>query len=139
MSEVHVHRIQPAWKKNALIDNDTYLKWYADSVKNPDKFWGKHGKRIDWFKPFSKVKNTSFDGKVSIKWFEDGETNVSYNCIDRHLKKRGDQTAIIWEGDNPYDDRKVTYNELYAHVCRFANVLKSTASRRATASPSTCR
>ncbi|MBZ9834600.1 AMP-binding protein, partial [Mesorhizobium sp. CA2] len=124
MSDVHVHRVQPAWKKNALIDNDTYLKWYADSVKNPDKFWGKHGKRIDWFKPFTKVKNTSFDGKVSIKWFEDGQTNVSYNCIDRHLKKRGDQTAIIWEGDNPYDDRKVTYNELYAHVCRFANVLK---------------
>ncbi|RWL43562.1 MAG: acetate--CoA ligase [Mesorhizobium sp.] len=124
MSDVHVHRVQPAWKKNALIDNDTYLKWYADSVKNPDKFWGKHGKRIDWFKPFTKVKNTSFDGKVSIKWFEDGQTNVSYNCIDRHLKKRGDQTAIIWEGDNPYDDRKITYNELYAHVCRFANVLK---------------
>ncbi|TIW69034.1 MAG: acetyl-coenzyme A synthetase, partial [Mesorhizobium sp.] len=70
MSEVHVHRVQPAWKKNALIDNDTYLKWYADSVKSPDKFWAKHGKRIDWFKPFSKVKNTSFDGKVSIKWFE---------------------------------------------------------------------
>ncbi|MDX8465581.1 acetate--CoA ligase [Mesorhizobium sp. VK23B] len=124
MSDAHVHRVQPAWKKNALIDNDTYLKWYADSVKNPDKFWGKHGKRIDWFKPFTKVKNTSFNGKVSIKWFEDGQTNVSYNCIDRHLKKRGDQTAIIWEGDNPYDDRKITYNELYAHVCRFANVLK---------------
>ncbi|MDX8492743.1 acetate--CoA ligase [Mesorhizobium sp. VK22B] len=124
MSDVRVHRVQPAWKKNALIDNDTYLKWYADSVKNPDKFWGKHGKRIDWFKPFTKVKNSSFDGKVSIKWFEDGQTNVSYNCIDRHLKKRGDQTAIIWEGDNPYDDRKITYNELYAHVCRFANVLK---------------
>ncbi|MBM2715887.1 acetate--CoA ligase [Mesorhizobium caraganae] len=124
MSEVHVHRVQPAWKKNALIDNDTYLTWYADSVKNPDKFWGKHGKRIDWFKPFSKVKNTSFDGKVSIKWFEDGETNVSYNCIDRHLKKRGNQTAIIWEGDNPYDDKKVTYNELYEHVCRLANVMK---------------
>ncbi len=124
MSDVHVHRVQPAWKKNALIDNDTYLKWYADSVKNPDKFWGKHGKRIDWFKPFSKVKNTSFDGKVSIKWFEDGETNVSYNCIDRHLKKRGDQIAIIWEGDNPYDDKKITYNELYEHVCRLANVMK---------------
>ncbi|MBA1144558.1 acetate--CoA ligase [Mesorhizobium neociceri] len=124
MSEVKIHRVQPAWKKNALIDNDTYLKWYADSVKNPDKFWGKHGKRIDWFKPFSKVKNTSFDGKVSIKWFEDGETNVSYNCIDRHLKKRGNQTAIIWEGDNPYDDKKVTYNELYEHVCRLANVMK---------------
>ncbi|MER8750514.1 acetate--CoA ligase [Mesorhizobium sp. M1050] len=124
MSEVHVHRVQPAWKKNALIDNDTYLKWYADSVKNPDKFWGKHGKRIDWFKPYSKVKNTSFDGKVSIKWFEDGMTNVSVNCIDRHLKKRGNQTAIIWEGDNPYDDKKITYNELYEHVCRLANVMR---------------
>jgi len=124
MSEVHVHKVQPAWKKDALIDNDTYLKWYADSVKNPDKFWGKHGKRIDWFKPYTKVKNTSFDGKVSIKWYEDGQTNVSYNCIDRHLKKRGNQTAIIWEGDNPYDDKKITYNELHEHVCRLANVMK---------------
>lgn len=130
MSEVKIHRVQPAWKKNALMDNDTYLKWYADSVKNPDKFWGKHGKRIDWFKPFSKVKNTSFEGKVSIKWFEDGETNVSYNCIDRHLKKRGNQTAIIWEGDNPYDDKKVTYNELYEHVCRLANVMKKHGVRK---------
>ncbi|MEP9387476.1 acetate--CoA ligase [Mesorhizobium sp. KR9-304] len=124
MSDVHVHKVQAGWKKRALIDNDTYLKWYADSVKNPDRFWGKHGKRIDWFKPYTKVKNTSFKGKVSIKWFEDGETNVSYNCIDRHLKKRGNQTAIIWEGDNPYDDKKVTYNELYDRVCRLANVLK---------------
>ncbi len=124
MSEVKIHRVQPAWKKDALIDGETYRRWYADSVKNPDKFWGKHGKRIDWFKPYTKVKNTSFDGKVSIKWFEDGQTNVSYNCIDRHLKKRGDQTAIIWEGDNPYDDKKVTYNELHEHVCRLANVMK---------------
>ncbi|WP_159589429.1 acetate--CoA ligase [Chelativorans xinjiangense] len=125
MSEAHVHRVKPAWKKRALIDSTTYEKWYKDSIKNPDKFWGKHGKRIDWFKPYTKVKNTSFKGKVSIKWFEDGVTNVAYNCIDRHLKKRGDQTAIIWEGDNPYDDKKITYNELYAHVCRLANVLKS--------------
>jgi acetyl-CoA synthetase len=124
MSEVKVHKVQPAWKKDALIDNETYLKWYAESVKNPEKFWAKHGKRIDWFKPYTKVKNTSFDGKVSIKWFEDGQTNVSYNCIDRHLKKRGNQTAIIWEGDNPYDDKKITYNELYEHVCRLANVMK---------------
>ncbi len=130
MSEVQLHRVQPAWKKNALIDNETYLKWYKDSVKNPDKFWGKHGKRIDWFKPYAKVKNTSFTGKVSIKWFEDGLTNVSYNCIDRHLKKRGDQTAIIWEGDNPYDDRKITYDELYEHVCRLANVLKKHGVKR---------
>ena len=124
MSEVHIHKVKPAWKKDALIDNETYLKWYADSVKNPDRFWAKHGKRIDWFKPYTKVKNTSFNGKVSIKWYEDGVTNVSYNCIDRHLKKRGNQTAIIWEGDNPYDDKKITYNELYEHVCRLANVLK---------------
>jgi acetyl-CoA synthetase len=125
MSEVKVHRVKPEWKKRALIDRETYEKWYRDSVKNPEKFWDKHGKRIDWFTPYTKVKNTSFDGKVSIKWYEDGRTNVSYNCIDRHLKKRGDQVAIIWEGDNPYDDKKITYNELYAHVCRLANVLKA--------------
>ena len=130
MSEVHVHKVKAAWKKNALIDNETYLKWYADSVKNPDKFWGKHGKRIDWFKPYTKVRNASFKGNVSIKWFEDGLTNVSYNCIDRHLKKRGDQVAIIWEGDNPYDDKKITYNELYEHVCRLANVLKKHGVRK---------
>ncbi len=125
MSEVKVHRVKPEWKKRALIDKDTYEKWYKDSIKNPEKFWDKHGKRIDWFTPYTKVKNTSFDGKVSIKWYEDGRTNVSYNCIDRHLKKRGDQVAIIWEGDNPYDDKKITYNELYDHVCRLANVLKA--------------
>jgi len=124
VSEVHVHKVQAAWKKRALIDNDTYLKWYKDSIANPDKFWGKHGKRIDWFKPYTKVKNTSFKGKVSIKWYEDGVTNVSYNCIDRHLKKRADQVAIIWEGDNPYDDKKITYRELHDRVARLANVLK---------------
>ena len=124
MSDVNVHRVQPAWKKDALIDNETYRKWYDESVRNPDRFWGKHGKRLDWFKPYTKVKNTSFTGKVAIKWYEDGRLNVSYNCIDRHLKKRGNQTAIIWEGDNPYDDKKITYNELYDRVCRLANVMK---------------
>ncbi|MBW3099153.1 acetate--CoA ligase [Pseudohoeflea coraliihabitans] len=119
------HKVLKQARKRALIDQETYLDWYRQSVKNPEKFWNKHGKRIDWFKPYSKVKNTSFDGKVSIKWFEDGQTNVAYNCIDRHLKKRGDQVAIIWEGDNPYDDKKITYNELYEQVCRLANVLKS--------------
>ncbi|MCT8988682.1 acetate--CoA ligase [Chelativorans sp. SCAU2101] len=125
MSDAYVHRVKPAWKKHALIDAETYEKWYRDSIKNPDRFWGKHGKRIDWFKPYTKVKNTTFSGKVSIKWFEDGVTNASYNCIDRHLKKRGNQTAIIWEGDNPYDDKKITYRELYEHVCRLANALKA--------------
>ncbi|RZS82308.1 acetyl-coenzyme A synthetase [Phyllobacterium myrsinacearum] len=123
MSE-KVYPVLPSAKKNALIDNETYLAWYKQSIKDPEKFWAKHGKRIDWFKPYTKVKNTSFEGKVAIKWFEDGQTNVSYNCIDRHLKKRGDQVAIIWEGDNPYLDKKVTYNELYEQVCRLGNVLK---------------
>jgi acetyl-CoA synthetase len=120
-----VYKVLPSAKKRALIDNETYLKWYAESVKSPDKFWGRHGKRIDWFKPYTKVKNTSYTGKVVIKWYEDGLTNVSYNCIDRHLKKRGDQVAIIWEGDNPYDDKKITYKELSVHVNKLANVLKS--------------
>lgn len=111
-------------KKNALIDHETYLQWYDESIKDPDAFWSKHGRRIDWFKPFTKVKNTNFRGRVSIKWYEDGITNVSYNCIDRHLKSRGDQVAMIWEGDNPYIDKKVTYKELYENVCRFANILK---------------
>ncbi len=127
---VKVHKVLPSAKKSALIDNETYLKWYKESVTNPDEFWGRHGKRIDWFTPYTKVKNTSFTGKVAIKWFEDGLTNVSYNCIDRHLKKRGDQVAIIWEGDNPYDDKKITYNELSEHVNKLANVLKSNGVKK---------
>ena len=125
-----VYRVLADAKKRALIDDDKYLKWYQQSVSDPEKFWGKHGKRIDWFKPYTKVKNTSFKGKVSIKWFEDGVTNVSYNCIDRHLKKRGNQVAIIWEGDNPYDDKKITYNELYDQVCRLANVMKANGVKK---------
>jgi acetyl-CoA synthetase len=96
------------------------------SASAPEKFWEYHGRRIDWIKPFTKVKNTSFDpGRVSIKWFEDGTTNVSMNCIDRHLAGRADQTAIIWEGDSPNDSKRITYRQLHEHVCRLANVLKS--------------
>ncbi len=124
------YKVQAAWKKNALVDNEGYLKMYRQSLKDPDKFWAKHGRRIDWFKPYKKVKNTSFSGNVSIKWYEDGTTNVCYNCIDRHLKKRGHQTAIIWEGDNPYDDRKITYNELHELVCRLSNVLKANGVKK---------
>jgi acetyl-CoA synthetase len=117
--------VPASWKKRAFVDDAGYKAMYAESVKAPAKFWGKHAKRLDWFKAPTKIKNTSFEhDQVSIKWFEDGILNVSYNCIDRHLKKRANQTAIIWEGDNPYDDKKVTYAELHAHVCRFANVMK---------------
>ena len=121
--------LEPA-KKRALIDDATYRKWYEKSVSDPQAFWGEHGKRIDWFKPYTKVKNTSFEGDVSIRWFEDGLTNVAYNCIDRHLEKRGDQVAIIWEGDNPSEDAKITYRELYGHVCRLANVLKENGVKK---------
>jgi acetyl-CoA synthetase len=124
MSE-KVYAVPAAWKKKAHIDDATYKTMYAESVNSPTKFWGKQAKRLDWFKTPTKIKNTSFAyDNVSIKWYEDGVLNVSYNCIDRHLKKRGNQTAIVWEGDNPYDDKKITYRELYEHVCRLANVMK---------------
>ncbi|MBS9721513.1 acetate--CoA ligase [Tianweitania sp. BSSL-BM11] len=124
MTEAQLHPVQPEWKERALIDDATYRAWYETSVRDPEAFWNKHGQRIDWSKPFTKVKNTSFDGDVSIRWFEDGETNVAANCIDRHLAERGDQVAIIWEGDDPKDDRKITYREMHDQVCRLSNVLK---------------
>jgi len=117
-------------KKNALIDRETYQQWYQESLHDPDTFWARHGRRIDWFKPFTKVKNTNFKGRVSIKWYEDGITNVAYNCIDRHLKNRADQVALIWEGDNPYIDKKITYAQLYENVCRLANVLKKNGVKK---------
>ncbi|GLQ39602.1 acetyl-coenzyme A synthetase [Rhizobium albus] len=119
-----VYKVPQDAEARAKINRSTYEKWYAESIDNPEAFWSEHGKRIDWFKPYTKVKNTSFEGDVSIKWFEDGLTNVSYNCIDRHLDKRGDQVAIIWEGDDPADDKKITYRELHDAVCRLANVMK---------------
>jgi len=110
----------------AHADKETYDAMYAASIADPAAFWGEHGKRIDWIKPYSKVKDTSYaPGNVSIKWYEDGTLNVSANCIDRHLATRGDQTAIIWEPDSPTDDAKhITYKQLHASVCKFANVLK---------------
>lgn len=126
-----VYAVPAQWKKRAYIDDAEYKKLYAESVKSPEKFWAKQAKRIDWFKTPTKIKNTSFAyDDVSIKWYEDGILNVSVNCIDRHLKKRGDQTAIIWEGDDPYYDKKITYNELYEQVCRFANVLKKNGAKK---------
>jgi acetyl-CoA synthetase len=107
------------------IREDDYFRLYRESLADPDQFWGEHGKRIDWIKPFTKVRNASFEGDVHIAWYEDGTLNASYNCIDRHLPRRAEQTAILWEGDDPGDDRRVTYRELHDAVCRFANVLKA--------------
>ncbi len=126
-----VYAVSPEWSKRAFVDAAKYEAMYAESVKDPNRFWGEHGKRIDWIKPFTKVKNTSYDPhNVSIKWFEDGTTNVSMNCIDRHLAKRRNQTAIIWEGDNPNESKHITYGELHEQVCRFANVLKAQGVRK---------
>ena len=131
MTTVHVHKVKPEWKKDALIDSATYEAWYRRSVEDPDGFWAEHGKRIDWIKPFTKVKNTTYEyPDVSIKWFEDGALNVSANCVDRHLEKRGDQVAIVWEGDDPSEDKKITYRELHEHVCKLANVMKANGVKK---------
>jgi acetyl-CoA synthetase len=114
------------WKKRAFMNESQYEAAYAESLKDPDGYWRKEAARLTWVKPFTKVKNVSWDpDNLSIKWFEDGALNVSANCIDRHLEKRGDQTAIIWEGDDPKDSRHISYRELHAEVCKFANVLKA--------------
>ncbi len=114
------------WKKRAIVDAEKYRNMYEASVNDPESFWRREGLRIDWMKPYTKVKNTSFDPhNVSIKWFEDGTLNASVNCVDRHLEERGDQVAIIWEGDEPTDHKSITYRELHGEVCRFANVLKA--------------
>ena len=107
------------------ISEADYFRLYERSLADPDGFWAEHGKRIDWIRPFTKVRNASFEGEVHIAWYEDGTLNASYNCIDRHLPKRGGQTAILWEGDDPGEDRSLTYRELHEAVCRFANVLKA--------------
>ena len=109
------------------IDPEAYDRMYAESINDPAAFWGEHGKRLDWIKPYTRVKNTSFAyDDVSIKWFEDGTLNVAANCVDRHLATRGDQTAIIWEPDSPEDEAlHITYKELHSQVSKMANVLKS--------------
>ena len=115
----------------ALVDNEKYLEMYRQSVDDPEAFWGEHGKRIDWIKPYSKVKDVSYDrDDLHIRWYYDGTLNASANCIDRHLETRGDQTAIIWEGDDPNDDLTITYRELHEHVSKFANGLKSIGAKK---------
>ncbi|MFN8758037.1 MAG: acetate--CoA ligase [Tagaea sp.] len=110
--------------KKAWVDEAKYKAMYERSVKDPEGFWAEHGKRVDWIKPFTKVKDVSYTGDVHIKWFHDGTLNVSANCLDRHLAKRGDQTAIVWEGDDPGESKHITYREAHEQTCRMANVLK---------------
>jgi acetyl-CoA synthetase len=113
------------WAKKAWIDEAKYKEMYARSVAEPEAFWDEQGKRIHWIKPYTKVKDTSYTGNVHIRWYYDGTLNASANCIDRHLSTRAYQTAILWEADDPKEDRKVTYAELHREVCKLANVLKA--------------
>jgi acetyl-CoA synthetase len=120
-----VYPVSREWAERAYINADKYREMYERSVSDPEGFWSDAGKRLDWIKPYTRAKNTTFGpGKVDIRWFEDGTLNVSVNCIDRHLATRGDQTAIIWEGDNPNESETITYRQLSERVQRFANVLK---------------
>ena len=125
MSDDLVFEVPEKVKAAALVNEAKYHEMYAESLRDPDAFWNKHGRRIDWIRPYKKVKNTLYGKEdVSIKWYEDGTLNACVNCIDRHLEARGDDIAIIWEGDEPDQDAKITFRQLYEEVCRFANVLK---------------
>ena len=120
-----LYPVRPEVAANTFTDEATYKAMYQQSVINPDGFWREQAKRLDWIKPFSKVKQTTFDDHhVDIKWFADGTLNVSANCLDRHLETRGDQLAIIWEGDDPAEHRHITYRELHVEVCKLANALR---------------
>ncbi len=125
MAEDPLFPVSQDWADRAWANSNKYQEMYDRSVDDPDGFWGEHGKRLDWITPYTKVKNTDFTGDVSIRWYEDGALNAAANCLDRHLESRGDQAAIIWEGDDPDESRTLTYKELHEEVCRLANGLKS--------------
>ena len=121
-----VFKVPPSWEKQAYVNQSQYAKKYKLSIKDNDGFWKKEGKRITWMKPYTKIKDVKYSKEdVSIKWYYDGTLNASANCIDRHLDKKGNKTAIIWVGDDPSDSKKISYKELHKNVCKAANGLKS--------------
>ena len=131
MSHDEVFPVPDSVAAGAHADNAKYLEMYKRSVEDPEGFWAEHGKRIDWFTPYTKIKDVSYGADdLHVKWFYDGTLNAAYNCLDRHLEKRGDQTAIIWEGDDPAEDSTLTYRELHEQVCKFANGLKSIGAKK---------
>ena len=121
-----VFKVPPTWEKQAYVNQSQYSKKYKLSLKDNEGFWAKEGKRITWMKPYTKIKDVKYSKEdVSIKWYYDGTLNASANCIDRHLEKKGNKTAIIWVGDDPSDSKKISYKELHKNVCKAANGLKS--------------
>jgi acetyl-CoA synthetase len=126
-----VHPVPSEWAASAKINAERYDAMYAQSLSDPEGFWRKEAQRLDWMTPFTKVKNTSFnEADFGIKWFEDGALNVSANCIDRHVVTQGDAVAILWEGDSPGEERRISYRELHEEVCRLANALKANGVRK---------
>ena len=131
MSQDRMFEPAAATIDRALITDSDYQTMYAESLADNDAFWARHGKRIDWIKPYTEISDVSYDAAdLHIRWFSDGTLNAAANCLDHHLEERGDQTAIIWEGDDPADSRHVTYAELHAEVCKFANVLKAEGAKK---------
>ena len=126
MSDAKIYPVPAEFAANAHVNAEQYAQMYAQSVNDPESFWAEQAENyLTWFKKWDKVLDWSFNDDAFIRWFEGGKLNVSYNCLDRHLDTRGDQVAIIWEGDSPDEDRKITYRELHTEVSKFANVLKS--------------
>ena len=131
MSQDVVFEPSKALAKDAHIDHEGYKALYEKSFADPDAFWAEQGQRIDWMTPYSQISDVSYDAAdLHIRWYADGTLNAAANCLDRHLASRGDQTAIIWEGDNPEDHRSITYRELHEEVCKFSNVLKTNGARK---------
>ncbi|HIJ34615.1 MAG TPA: AMP-binding protein, partial [Gammaproteobacteria bacterium] len=126
MSDEKIYPIDEAFAAQSNITEAQYNEMYQRSVDDPESFWEEQAnKYLSWFKPWDTTLDWSFKDDIRINWFKGGKLNASYNCLDRHLEERGDQVAIIWEGDDPNEDRKITYTELHAEVSQFANVLKS--------------
>ena len=123
-------KVQPDWARRAWVDDEAYRRMYKRSIEDQEGFWREHGRRLDWITPYTRVRDADYDGNVSIRWFYDGSLNACVNCVDRHLPTRGEQPAIIWEGDDPDESRTVTYRELHRAVCKLANGLKELGVRK---------
>ena len=125
MADDKIFKVTKNWTNKAFVNSEKYKKLYDESIKNNEKFWEKEGLKLTWFKPFTKIKDVKYSSKeVSIKWYYDGTLNASVNCIDRHAKNNPNKIAIIWEGDDPKNSKKITYSELLINVSKTANVLK---------------
>ncbi len=131
MSDFFGNKVSSDWANKAYVNNEKYNQLYQESISSPEKFWEENGRRIDWIKPYTIIKNTSYKkDNINIRWFEDGTLNVAANCVDRHLSKNGNKTAIIWESDDGKETKTFTYTQLHKEVCKFANVLKNLGTKK---------